>query len=562
MLVVLRSVRMVTRSQAGSSDKTVRLWDMKTRKHKQTLTGHLHGIYSIAFSPDGRTLISGSTGERGGGEIFGAQILMWDTATGKHIRTLTAQGQVNSLAFSQNGKTFASGEGWPGYVVQLWDADTGKQLHTLTGHTNWINSITFGREKDTLISSSYDGSIRVWDYDTGKQERAILARDDVINATAFSPDSSLIATGDWFNIVLRDATTGIPVHTLNTENVTSLTFSPDGKTFASAHHGRNPLIVWNVTTWKQKHTLKGYTQPVIDIAFSSDNSTLASGGFDPNIYLWDVATGKQKNKLKADKHYVGCVAFSPDGRMFASGSYHSTAILWDVITNTKKHTFSASNKDLNPLRTVELSPDVKILAIGSSKTVQLWDIIKGELKLTLQKQLTDFNCLAFSPDGKTIASGGDVEHIGEDHSYGYKGIHLWNTETGEIIETFKGKMCPILCVAFSPDGKTIASGESWADYAVRLWDVSTGEPKHTLKGHSKIVSCVAFSPDGNILTSGGADNTIRIWDVVTGKHIRTLIGHTGPVKNITFSSDGQILTSCSIDGTILLWDIAASDNTK
>ncbi len=105
---------------SGSSDKTARLWDVKTRKHKQTLVGHLHGIYSIAFSPDGQTLVGGSTGERSGDEIFGAQILMWDTTTGKHIRTLTAQGQVNSLAFSPDGKTFASGEAWPGYVVQLW----------------------------------------------------------------------------------------------------------------------------------------------------------------------------------------------------------------------------------------------------------------------------------------------------------------------------------------------------------------------------------------------------------------------------------------------------------
>ena len=547
---------------SGSSDKTVRLWDVKTKKHKQTLTGHLHGIYSVAFSPDGKTIAGGSEGERDGGQIFGAHIIMWDTATGKRKRTLTAQGRVNSLAFSPDGKTIASGEAWPEYAIRIQKVDTGEQLHSITGHTNWINSVTFGPEQNTLISSSYDGSIRVWDYDTGKQKRVIVELDNVIKTTAFSPDGSLIATGDWSDIVLWDATTGIPAHTLETESVTSVTFSPDGKTFASAHHGRNPLIVWDVTTWKQKHTLKGYTHPVMDIAFSTDNSTLASGGFDPHIYLWDVATGKHKNKLIVDKHYVGCVAFSPDGRMLASGSYRSTAFLWDVITNTKKHTFSVSNKDLIPISTVEFSPDVKTLAVGSSKTVQLWDILKSELKLTLQGPTGNVHCVAFSQDGKLLAIGSGVEHIGEDHSYGYKGIHLWNIETGEIIETFKGKMCPILCVAFSPDGKTLASGESWADYAVRLWDVSTGEPKFALKGHTKNVFSVAFSPDGSILASGSADNTIRLWNVVTGKYIRTLIGHTGAVNSLNFSSDGNTLASCSNDGTILLWNIAASDGTK
>lgn len=549
---------------SGSSDKTVRLWDVMTAESKQILTGHLHGIYSVAFSPDGKTIAGGSTGERDGEQIFGAQIIMWDTATGKPKHTLTAQGQVNSLAISSDGNILASGEGWPGYVVQLWDVDIGKKLRTLTGHTNWINSVTFGPDKNTLISSSYDGSIRVWNNDTGKQKRVLVEKGHgrVIDATAFSPDGSLITTGGWFSLDLWDATTGLPIHKLDTEHVISCTFSPDGETFASAHHGWTPLIVWDVTTWKQKFTLKGYTHPVIDIAFSPDNSTLASGGFDADIYLWDVVTGKQKNKLISDKNYVGCVAFSPDGRMFARGSYRSTAILWDVNTYTKQHTFSASNKDLYPLRFVELSPDVKILAVGNSKTVQLWDILSGELKLTLQEHTTDFSSVAFSPDGKILASGGDVEHIGEDHSYGYKGIHLWNIETGEIIRTFEGKMCPILCVAFSPDGKTLASGESWANYAVRLWDVSTGKPKFALKGHIKNVSSVVFSPDGSILASGSADNTIRLWNVVTRKYIRTLIGHTEPVKNITFSTDGNTLASCSMDGTILLWNITTSDSTK
>ncbi len=547
---------------SGSSDKTVRLWDVMTGESKQILTGHLHGIYSVAFSPDGKTIAGGSTGERDGEQIFGAQIKMWDTATGKPKHTLTAQGQVNSLAISSDGNILSSGEGWPGYVVQLWDMDTGKKLRTLTGHTNWINSVTFGPDKNTLISSSSDRSIRLWDYDTGKQKRVLVELDNVVNTTAFSPDGSLIATGDRFNIVLRDATTGIPAHTLDTESVTSVTFSPDGKTFASAHHGWTSLIVWDVTTWKQKFTLKGYTHPVIDIAFSPDNSTLASGGFDPTIYLWDIVTGKQENKLISDMNYVGCVAFSPDGRMFASGSFHSTAILWDAITYTKNHTFTANNKDLNPLSTVKLSPDLKILAVGKSKTVQLWDILSGELKTTLQGHTTDFSSVAFSPDGKILASGGDVEHIGEDHSYGYKGIHLWDMETSEIIETFNGKMCPILCVAFSPNGKTLASGESWADYAVRLWDVSTGKPKFALKGHTKNVSSVVFSPDGNILASGSADNTIRLWNVVTGKYIRTLIGHTGAVNSLNFSSDGDTLASCSNDGTILLWNITTSDGTK
>ena len=540
---------------------------MKSGEHKQTLTGHLYGIYSIAFSPDGKTIVGGSTGERDGEQLFGAEIRIWDTATGERKHTLTAQGQVNSLAFSPDGKILASGEAWPGYVVQLWDADTGKQLHSITGHTNWINSVTFGPEKDTLISSSYDGSIRVWDYDTGKQKRVILARDNVINATAFSPDGSLIATGDMYYIVLRDGISGIPIHTLDiTGSTISVTFSPDGKTFASANHNKNPVKVWDVATWTQKHTLTGFSHPVIDIAFSPNKNILASGGFDPYIYLWDVATGKQVNQLIGHKSYIGCVAFSPDGHSLASGSFSSAVILWDVITNTKKHTFSSKQKDLIQLRSVAFSPDVNILAGGSFETVQLWNVVKGELKLTFQGHTGDVHSVAFSPDGKLLASGCDVEYIGEDHSLGYKGIRLWDAETGEQKQTLKGEMGDIYSVAFSPDGSMLASGEGWADYAIRLWDVVTGEQKLTFKGHTGNVNSVAFSSDGSMLASGSGDSTIRLWDVATGKHIQTFKGHTWYVNSITFDTDGSMLVSGSADGTILLWNIAplfiAADGAK
>ncbi|RKU17695.1 hypothetical protein C6501_03600 [Candidatus Poribacteria bacterium] len=547
---------------SGSWDKTVRLWDMKTGKHKQTLTGHLHAIVSVVFSPDGKTLVSGSTGKRDGDKIFGAQILMWNTDTGKHSRTLTAQGHVNSLAFSPDGKTFASGEGWPEYVVQLWDANTGKKRHKFTAHTDWVNCIAFPPNKNILVSASIDGTIHIWNANTGKHNQTLTEHTRGINTIAFSPDGSLIATGDWFNIVLWDATTGISTHTLDTEHVKSVTFSPDGKTFASAHHGRNPLIVWDVATWTQKHAIIGYTHPVLDITLSSDNNTLASGGFDPDIYLWDVVTGKPINKLQAETNYIHSVAFSPDGQTLASGSSRATVFLWDVITNTKKHTFSAKHEDLIQLRSVAFSPDLNILAGGSFETVHLWNVVKGELIRTLQGHTGDVHSVAFSPDGKLLATGSDVEHIGEDHSFGYKGVRLWDVESGEQKEILKGKMGDIYSVAFSPDGKTLASGEGWADYAIRLWDISTGEQKQILKGHTGIVHSVVFSPDGMRLASGSGDNTIRLWDVATGKHIRTFKGHTWYVNSVIFNANGSMLASGSYDGTVLLWDIAVSDDKK
>ena len=298
---------------------------------------------------------------------------------------------------------------------------------------------------------------------------------------------------------------------------------------------------------------------VNQIQYSPDGTRLAVAS-SIGIWLYDTSNYQEETLLVGHTKNVNCIAFSPDGKTLASGSFSSAVILWDVITNTKKHTFSSKQKDLIQLRSVAFSPDVNILAGGSFETVQLWNVVKGELKLTLQGHTGDVHSVAFSPDGKLLASGCDVEYIGEDHSLGYKGIRLWDAETGEQKQTLKGEMGDIYSVAFSPDGSMLASGEGWADYAIRLWDVVTGEQKLTFKGHTGNVNSVAFSSDGSMLASGSGDSTIRLWDVATGKHIQTFKGHTWYVNSVIFSEDGTMLASGSYDGTVLLWNIVPPVN--
>ena len=169
----------------------------------------------------------------------------------------------------------------------------------------------------------------------------------------------------------------------------------------------------------------------------------------------------------------------------------------------------------------------------------MWDAMTGEKKQALTGHLGPVYSVAFSPDGKTLVSGG------------YLGVWLWDAITVERKQILSGHTDAVYGLAFSPDGHTLASGsyqEVW------LWNTMTGKQKQALAGHTDMVHSLTFSPDGRTLASGGADKTIRLWNAMTGEHKGTLIGHTTSVESVAFSPDGNTLVSGSEDGTVLLWD--------
>ena len=272
---------------SGSWDGTIRLWDTDTVQQTASLTGHTDGVYSVAFSPDGRTLASGADD---------GTIRLWDIGTGQQTANLTgANWDIYSVAFSPDGKTLASGGGLDD-PVQLWDIGTGQQTASLTGHTIAVFSVAFSPDGKTLASRSWDGTIRLWDIGTGQQ---------TANLTAYS------------------------------DGIYSIAFSPDGKTLASG--GADGTIrLWDIGTGQQTASLTGHKHNanVYSVAFSPDGRTLASGGGDGDytIWLWDIGTGQQTASLTGHGHsiWVRSLAFSPDGRTLASVGSHGTILLWDM----------------------------------------------------------------------------------------------------------------------------------------------------------------------------------------------------------------------------------------
>jgi RNA polymerase sigma factor (sigma-70 family) len=284
-----------------------------------------------------------------------------------------------------------------------------------------------------------------------------------------------------------------------------------------------------------------HDRAVYSVAFSPDGKTLASGSYQ-TIKLWDVTTGKEKATLKGHTHNVFSVAYSPDGKTLASASEDQTIKLWDMATAKEKATLKGHT---GTGWSVAFSPDGKTLASGSmDKTIKLWDVKTAKEKATLKGHTDTVRTVAFSPNGKTLASGSDDLTI-----------KLWDLVTGKEKATLKGHTDFVYIVAFSPDGRTLASGsEDRDDQTIKLWDVATAKEKATLR-HTSVVFSVAFRPDGKTLASGSIDNTLKLWDVATGKEQATLKEHTKPVTSVAFSLDGKTLASGSVDQTITLWDV-------
>ena len=519
------------------------------------LREHDDRVTSVAFSPDGRTLASGSNDNT---------ILLWDVTGGRLLgEPLNGhKDNVLDLGFSPDGQILASASA--DKTIQLWDVASGRQLldQPLTGHTAGVSSVTFSPDGHTLASSG-DKTVILWDLTSGSALSSTLsAHSAPVRSVAFSPDGrSLASGGDDETIILWDTDSGEPAGpplTGHTALVRSVAFSPNGKILASAGED-GTIYIWDLTADPVlEKTLTGHKGSVRSVMFNPnpshdpDGGILASAGTDGAIIFWDIANGRPiEPPLTGHSDWIRSIAFSPDGRSLASAGHDQSVILWWATGQVPDAARAGPSLagHLQSVRSVAFSPDGKTLASGSDdKTIRLWDLASGEqLGSPLTGHTEGVRSVAFSPDGKTLASGSDD-----------RTIRLWDLASGEQLGSpLTGHTEGVRSVAFSPDGRTLASGGK--DQSIILWDIASGEPLGpALAGHSNGVQSVTFSPDGQILATAGDDAKIKLWDITGDPHLRsTLTDHWDVVFSVAFSPDGRTLASSSWDKTIRLWDVEA-----
>ena len=613
-------------------------------------------INDIKFSPDGTRFAVATT----------IGVWMYDAQTGKEISLFKGDRQdIKGVAFSKDGRFLVSANSAGG--IPRWNATTG-ELHSIFVKENVrsLNTAVFSADGTKLVSvSGLHDEIQVWNLSDGTTPPIIIDIDPdfkrgQFSSIALSPDRRFLATAihEWkkvYPIQMWNAVTGKRLLTLtgHTRRIKSLVFSPDGKTLASGDEYRT-IKLWNMDTATSHATFKA---PIsfYALSFSPNGKLLASGCYDGNVRLWNAET-KQGGwqgaiskflptlTLKGHKDGVSALAFSPDGKMLLSGSDDGTIRAWDTITGRQQFICPGHTSEISELAASEggntlisvhswksqllhwnisvghhlsgyyfknkrpqaISPDAKMLTLKdwTATDTLLWDISKKRIRATLKGHevpLSKMLNFVFSLDGKRLASANVHQGIGLIHVWnipnqsrsflkrlffssksispqytleghtdgGYtlkfspngkilatvhnknKVIRLWDVETGSTRFTLTGHKQTIKALAFSPNGKILASGENYQ--TIYLWDVTTGQ-QLTNSQTEATVNTLQFSPDGKTIVSGNHNGKIQLLDAHTLRLLSTHIGHTNWVNALMFSEDGKTLFSASRDGTILLWD--------
>lgn len=517
----------------------------------------------LCFTVDGHLLAAG---------IVEKKLKVWDVTTKQTERDLGPTTQEYGLIkFSRDGRLLALSEG---YTVKFWDVATGRELPSLSVPNLGVftqNSgvfVNFSADGTTAATGGFGTPTLLWETETGKQILTMKGRSNMAYAVAFSPDGTQLSAGGRTRWDLRSGR-GLRVTPAPSDKLFGMP-APDGKSIAMFAPNNNAITILETTTGRQLQTLTRTTTGggVNRVTFSPDGHLLAArymedqgspgpqtmGGLPSSqVKLWDVTSGREAQTLTLASA-PSEVAFTADGRALLTVGGQGEVVLWDIASGNRLRNFAptpAATPASSPFPNIGSFPNLGSLPnmgkAGSMPTIpnmptnmadmssMITNVLGTMTAGTMGKTVTS---VAFSPDGRTLATGGVESKSNFDMAT------LMNPSNQK---TSKNKKPPTSQDVLK-DLKVETIGQ------VLLFDIATGREAGAIKGHGKGVTYVAFSRDGKLLASSGTDNTIKIWDVATKRELRTLIGHTANVESMDFSPDGRLLASAGEDGSTFLWD--------
>jgi RNA polymerase sigma factor (sigma-70 family) len=560
----------------------LRIWEAATGKQiRRVGNGWCGGIETLSISPDGKLVTMLLPAE--------VSVGLLEIATGRIVQRFSKR-RVHSLCFSPDGKMLAT-LGYPSSEIELWDPATGRVLGSLKGHQNqhWsdeVRSAMFSADGKTLVSGGDDRTIRFWDVASGKEKRLIQTEKGVTKI-ALSPDGRTLASLGHVKQVdqrrissqseavihLWDTATGKELRQLTMPAVevrgekrgfSTMLFTPDGKALVTGGHD-GMVRIWEPTTGKEVRQFRGLEGRPFSLALHPDGKTLAVIDMSATIHLIRLDTGKDSLPLSGHRGGVFSVFLKPDGQSAVTSAGDGLLRLWDARNGALRRDIARRSESLLPI----LPNGKTYLTSGSDKKLRVCEMDSGKEVQVLEGWNGRPDGFALSPDGRILA---------QDNADSKK-VDLINPATGKILRTL-GEFNPsVMHFSFSPDGRNLFV---WSlDKTVTVWDANTGEkrrqfscpvqskPERMIPGLSPYESFSAkLSPDGRLLAFGLSNlgpkpGVLPVVDTSTGKEVHRFTTGTDGVSALAFSPDGHSLAWGGWrEGTVYLGEIATGKERR